>query len=145
MIQFCGQNVRSCLQETKLNHISGQVIASICGQRFSLWDSISTSGSIGGLLTCWDPNEAEGSQYNQDKFSISTEFILKSHSARLSWLLTNVYGPTEPRLRKNFFEELLSIKTKWQGPWILFGDFTNNTAVSRDFNALIDTLQLSEL
>ena len=34
-----------------------------------------------------------------------------------------VYGPVEKRLRESFWEEFGSIKSLWEDPWCISGDF----------------------
>lgn len=109
------------LQETKLCSMSDLIVKELWGNKSCDWVCLEATGSAGGILICWD----ERSFSTRDKWLgvFSASIILEDATGNSSWLVTSVYGPMDRRLGRSFWNELDSIRSKWNGPWCLGGDW----------------------
>lgn len=41
----------------------------------------------------------------------------------VAWIIIGVYGRSNPQIRHNFWEELYEVRRRWDGPWLIGGDF----------------------
>ena len=81
-------------------------------------------------------------------------FVLIEDDVRGDWWFTGVYGPTNRRLRKAFWDKLSGLKEICNSRWCVGGDFnvvrrvnekfnsTTNTRSMREFDSLIGKLEL---
>lgn len=72
-------------------------------------------------------------------------------------VIINVYGPNEVGLRKELWNLLVRLKSKFLGPWCLGGDFNEIEIISerigcsrrdrgtKDFNDMIEQLELIDM
>ena len=137
-------------QETKLESISINLVKSACGQNFTEWHLKAARGSSGGLLTCWDPSSVTDIPIHIEEYSITTRFTLDNNSFQRFQM--NVYGPQYCHHCSLLFEELLYVKEKHHGLWVILGDFnitrysyermgaTSSRAASKEFNTCINWL-----
>ena len=146
-----------CFQETKINHITPDIISSTYGKAFDSWEVVNATGAVGGILTCWKSDLIQVSHLYKGLFSLSTQHQWKMQTSTASWVTTNVYGPTDNHLKKEFLDELNAIRSIWKGPWIIIGDFniirfsderkgaSNCHASSNHFNQFINSHSLMEI
>ncbi len=115
------RNAVVCLQDTKVNHVSGSFLRSFCGSFFDKWMFIEANGASGGLLTCWSSRNFECSDTIVRLFSLTLR--LRHRSSGFSFFLTNVYGPPRWEGKSEFCDELRQLKSTCEGCWVVCGDF----------------------
>lgn len=91
------------IQETKLEEVDRFLVHGVWDSRFKGWEFMPSVGFSGGLLMAWDTRVATKVDILVGSFSLS---VLLDFKDRGCWLVTNVYGPTDPRLRGCLWEEL---------------------------------------
>ena len=76
--------------------------------------------SAGGLLIAWKHGfQALNSWVTRNSVSV----LLKQTNSGASLLITNVYGPSTDQLKPAFINEIRSLSSMVNDPWILGGDF----------------------
>lgn len=55
------------------------------------------------------------------RFSITLHLVEISYGIDL--MLTRVYGPSSLQNLSGFWDELLGVRRRWVGPWVIGGDF----------------------
>ena len=93
------------------------VARSLGSGRFLDWDA---SGSVGGILICWDKRSLEILDWEEGQFSISCRF--RNVEDGVVWVLTGVYDPFTKEERECLCEEIGVIRGIWEEPWCLGGD-----------------------
>jgi hypothetical protein len=144
-----------CLQETKLEVVDLQLVRSLWGSPYVDWDFLPAIGSAGGVLMIWDTRVLEKINSMVKTFSVSCHW--KGVADGLEWVGSGLYGPTNDLLRRELWEELKSVYSRWNIPWVVFGDFnvirfpserlgcTRITPHMLDFSDFIETSQLIDL
>ncbi|XP_073117078.1 uncharacterized protein [Elaeis guineensis] len=125
----------ACLQETKQGVMNQRLQKSICGPHFEGWVSKDASGTVGGLLICWNESMFEGNLINSGTYSPTVQLIYKS--LVFNFMLSNIYGPHNHQEHHAFFIELSMLRETNAIPWILIGDFNATRFLSDRFNHLI--------
>ncbi len=115
-----------CFQETKLSSVSAFKQRSFCGHFLKDFRSLDAEGFRGGLLTAWNPAVFECIRFWVSSYSLNVLFRRKA--GRLELLVSNIYGPTCPSRKLDFFVELKAIKDQAPAVWVAMGDF--NTLLS---------------
>ncbi|XP_058096321.1 uncharacterized protein LOC131241982 [Magnolia sinica] len=85
------------------------------------WVPLNASGSSGGIILAWKTSKWELQSSSVGSFSISA--ILKDKCSSLCCLVSSVYGPNSDNIRKDFWNELTSIRHSFPGPCCFVGDF----------------------
>lgn len=144
-----------CLQETKWGVLDREHVARTLPTFFekdcAILDAI---GSSGGCLIAWKkcytPLNCWSSRH-------TVSVILRQNNTGSTFVVTNVYGPTQDDLKQPFLEELRFISTLICHPWMLTGDFnqvrwlTNRSSDMRgisqmcSFNDLIRDLEILDI
>ncbi|KAL5717583.1 hypothetical protein ACHQM5_010565 [Ranunculus cassubicifolius] len=109
------------LLETKREKFSSKVASFFWGPNPCGWKFIPSIGLSGGIVILWDALQLDCLDVLEGAFTLTV--ILKVVDKNLAWALTGVYGPTDPKDKQQFWQEL-----KWVGgyvncPWTLAGDF----------------------
>uniref|UniRef100_A0A2N9HEY0 Reverse transcriptase domain-containing protein n=1 Tax=Fagus sylvatica TaxID=28930 RepID=A0A2N9HEY0_FAGSY len=86
-----------CLQETKLGLISS------------------------GILLMWDRRVVEKLEDAVGQYSVSCKF--KTVMDQSEWMFSGVYGPNLDSERQGLWDELAGVKSWWDVPWCVGGDF----------------------
>ena len=60
----------------------------ICGPNFKGWISKDAVGSSGGMLSCWNINEFDGSLIAKGGYSLTIKLNCKA--SEFSWMLSNI-------------------------------------------------------
>lgn len=107
------------LQETKKECMCSRLVKSVVGNKLIGWCALPTCGISGGILIAWDLTEVTKLDEIVGNFSVSIKFA--EVSSGFEWLISGVYGPCRPQQKCNFWDELLSIRTQWRGPWVVGG------------------------
>jgi mannosylglycoprotein endo-beta-mannosidase len=119
--------------------------------------SIDAMGTAGGLTILWNTNEVIMENFFATKWSITAAY--RGIGSNKPGYLTNVYGPANPRDRKDFLRSLHHISIlKQHDNWLIGGDFNiirnleekkgGSRRLERDseiFNSLIDDLHLVDI
>ena len=143
------------IQETKIQTMSKKVVRSLGSGRFLDWGAMSSQGSAGGILVCWDKRSLELLEMEVGHFSISCR--LKNVEDGMVWIFIGVYGPCNRKDREAMWEELGAIRGIWDEPWCLGGDFNvtlsqreksrqgSLNGAMRRFAQVVDDLDLIDL
>nr|CAD1824953.1 unnamed protein product [Ananas comosus var. bracteatus] len=110
-----------CFQETKLSSTSLEKFRSFCGSHLHDFRTRDAEGTRGGLLTAWNSSLFDCIQEWKGAFTLTV--LLKRKIDGATFMISNVYGPTDVTLKANFFQELRSIHSVSSGIWTLLGDF----------------------
>ena len=110
-----------CLQETKLSSVNFAVLRSLSGSPFKDWAVLDAVQSSGGVLLIWDKRVVEKMDVLVGQLSVSVLF--KGVLDGFVWVCTGIYGPNADLHRADLWEELSTVRTRWNNPWFLFGDF----------------------
>ena len=110
-----------CLQETKLELITAQIVRSLWRCQFVDWMFLRSMGASGGILLMWDKRVVEKVKDAVGQFSVSCKF--KNVADQKVWMFTGVYGPNNDGDRRLMWDELAGIHSWWDVPWCVGGDF----------------------
>ena len=78
-------------------------------------------GASGGVLLMWDNRVVDKVEEAVGRFSVSCKF--KNVVDHFVWAFTGVYGPNSDRDRSFLWEELAGLRSWWDVPWCVGGDF----------------------
>lgn len=129
------------LQETKLEVVARSIIKSLCGRS-------------GGILVTWDDRIISALEVVCGCFSVSVKFRCADN---VEWWAYGIYGPNNPRGRKEFWDKLYSLFGLRSPKWVLGGDFNvvrlvaeklygvRITRSMRDFDAFIRDCSLRDI
>ncbi|XP_026400514.1 uncharacterized protein LOC113296422 [Papaver somniferum] len=143
------------LKETKIQECNKVLAKQIWDKRSVKWVDAPSEGRSGGILCFWDEDKlvVEEVVIGIHSISLRCKFI----NSDFTWMFTGVYGPANPLDRKDLWRELEEIRSLWQLPWVLGGDFnkirfmherTSETEIStgmRRFNRFIVKYDLVDL
>ena len=136
-----------CLQETKMELITVQIVLSLWRNQFVDWMFLGSNGASGGILLMWDKRVVEKLDDAVGYFSVSCKF--RNVEDQKVWMFSGVYEPVIDRDRRLMWDELAGIRSWWDVPWCLGGDFNvvrfpsekvgsvNFTAAMYDFSNFI--------
>jgi hypothetical protein len=110
-----------CLQETKLGLISSRVVRSLWGGQYVDWVFLGSNGASGGILLMWDRRVVEKLEDAVGQYSVSCKF--KTVMDQSEWMFSGVYGPNLDSERQGLWDELAGVKSWWDVPWCVGGDF----------------------
>lgn len=110
-----------CLQETKMKKVNNSVITEIGGGRWADWEHLGAEGYAGGVLVMWDKRRL--SKLDSFLGISSVSCLLKLVENDKVWLFSGIYGPCADGERWNMWGELRDIKSRWDIPWCIGGDF----------------------
>jgi exonuclease III len=110
-----------CLQEIKMEVITGQFVRSLWRCRYVDWMFLRSNGASGGILLMWDKRLVEKLEDAVGFFSVSCKF--KNVEDQKIWMFTGVYGPNDDRDRRLIWDELVGMRSWWEVPWVVGGDF----------------------
>jgi len=114
-----------------MEDVDRKVVKSLWGARFRGWTFLSSVGRLGGILVMWDDRMVSCLEVVLGSFSMSVKFKGKDD---FEWWLTGVYGPNDPHLRFEFWEELFSLHGLCHPNWCLGGDFNVIRLASEKLN-----------
>ena len=110
-----------CLQETKLDAMDLHLIRSLWGNQHIDWVALDAINTAGGILLMWNTWVVEKIDAVIGQFSVSCYW----HGLvdDFDWVCSGVYGPQSEENRQLCWEELSSVRQRWEVPWCLVGDF----------------------
>lgn len=101
------------LQETKIENVDGRLVGDVWRRRDVDWVALGARGTAGGILTMWDSDCFEKIDGWVGNFSVTC--ILRRKDDGLIWTMTGA--------RKDLWLELEYVKSRWNFPWVIAGDF----------------------
>ncbi|XP_075084718.1 uncharacterized protein LOC142167974 [Nicotiana tabacum] len=110
-----------CLQETKLEKWSSNLIQHIRGNRWVDWVELKSYATRGGIIVLWDRRQWNCIDSYQGTYIISC--MLESLHKDFRWCFTGVYGPHTNPEREQHWDEIAGIRGLWSNQWVLGGDF----------------------
>jgi exonuclease III len=110
-----------CLIETKMEFISREVVRSIWGGQHVGWVYMGSNGASGGLLLMWDRRVVEKMEECMGQYTMACCF--QNVQDHFVWAFGGVYGPNDDVERRILWEELAGLRTVWEVPWCIGGDF----------------------
>jgi exonuclease III len=108
-----------CLQETKLEIISNNIVRSLWGCPFVDWCYSASYGASGGMLIMWDKRIVEKIDVFVGEYVFACSF--RSIFDDFSWAFAGVYNPNINALRSSLWDELAGLSSWWELPWCFFG------------------------
>jgi exonuclease III len=141
-----------CLQETKLGLISSRVVRSLWSCPYVDWVFLGSNGASGGILLMWDRRVVEKIEDAVGQYLVSCKF--KTIMDQREWMYTGVYGPNLDSEKQGLWDELARVKSWWDVPWCVGGDFnmvhfpvekshsTSFTQAMHDFTDFISAQEL---
>ena len=124
------------LQEVKRELIDRAFVASIWSSRFKEWVVLPTIGRSGGIVIIWDIRSVKIKESLLGDFSVS---VLVDYETGGDRWFSGVYGPSNRRFKKDFWDELAGIKEISNERWCVGGDFNAIRRVSEKFNSFTNT------
>ena len=101
--------------------INRGVISSLWGGQYLDWLYLGSVGVSGGILLMWDNRVVDKVEEAVGRFSVSCKF--KNVVDHFVCAFTHFYGPTSDRDRSFLWEELAGLRSWWDVPWCVEGDF----------------------
>ncbi|KAK9065009.1 hypothetical protein SSX86_016392 [Deinandra increscens subsp. villosa] len=140
------------LQETMAEDIKDIPVEKLWGFQASDFAAVASVGRSGGLISIWDPNVfvKEEVELNRNFVGIKGKLI----GVVEPLIIVNVYGPKTPVQKRIVWNEIWGLKQRWNGLWLIMGDFNavrydrkrRNSdfcrLTARDFNRFIDKMEL---
>ncbi|KAM3292613.1 hypothetical protein ACQJBY_036379 [Aegilops geniculata] len=112
-----------CIQETKKEVIDSRFLQNFCPKGLNRFEYLPSIGAAGGLLVVWNEHIFQGQLFHSNSYSISVSFT-SSHNGD-SWILTNIYGPSQQEERPHFIEWFRQFQTPEESKWLVLGDFNH--------------------
>ncbi|XP_026443892.1 uncharacterized protein LOC113344036 [Papaver somniferum] len=111
------------LQETKLQLCTDLIAWHCWGNKHVKWIDSPSQGSSGGILFFWDSSKIEVTDFLMGPFSIT--LLCKTISSSFQWMFTGIYAPCASYTEdvKLFWREIKEVRSFWQYPWVIRGDF----------------------
>lgn len=94
---------------------------------------VNANGRSGGLCSIWDPKFFIKQKVLKDKNFLLIHGLLVEDSSLLT--IVNVYGPQNPIEKRELWDRLLNVKGKFEGKWLLIGDFNEVRFPDDRFNS----------
>uniref|UniRef100_A0A0V0IIJ0 Putative ovule protein n=1 Tax=Solanum chacoense TaxID=4108 RepID=A0A0V0IIJ0_SOLCH len=91
------------------------------GQQEGEIRTVGSQGTKGGIIILWDSSIWEGEVCEVGAYCITVRFLGKTQD--FSWHLSGVYGPNDREERKEVWWELGAVRSLFDGPWVIAGDF----------------------
>jgi hypothetical protein len=105
-----------CLQESKLEQISDQLVTKFLEQHLSKFSYLSVVGVSGGIILARDDDVSKASYVSLKEFSLTATVNLCL--TYVSFVITLVYGPTLGVDKPYFFDELKAIELVEDQLWL---------------------------
>lgn len=80
-----------CLQETKLELITSQIVRIVWRCHFVDWMFLESNGASGGILLMWDKRLVEKLEDAVGSYYVSCKF--RNVADQKIWMFSGVYGP----------------------------------------------------
>jgi hypothetical protein len=90
-------------------------------KKFNKFEFLPSIGASGGLIIIWNSSLFTGALAFQKEFSISVTFTC--NLSMNSWILTNVYGPSQAEGKAYFTEWFTNIDMPEDMDCLILGDF----------------------
>lgn len=117
------------------------------------WHGIPAKGSVGGIVILWIEYFVKCNDILKAEYSVSCLF--KNCRGGLIWIFTGVHYRGSREDKDVLWKELGECKVKWDGNWIVSGDFNmvlgkgersgNNTSSQRWMNLMMRCIGLKLL
>lgn len=91
-----------CLQETKREVFDMDYIRKFCPKKINKFEYLPSIGASGGIIVIWNSSLFTGTLAFQNEFSISFQFTCNISAS--TWILTNIYGPSQAERKSDFIE-----------------------------------------
>jgi hypothetical protein len=107
-----------CLQETKLEIISNNIVRSLWGCQFVDWCYAASCGASGGIMLMWDKRLVEKIEVYVGEFVLAYSF--RSVADDFSWAFAGVYGPCNDIIIRYFIsmQGLMDLPlARWSFTW----------------------------
>jgi exonuclease III len=108
-----------CLQETKMEVISREVVHSVWGCVHVDWVNLGSRGTSGGILLMWDRRVVEKIEEYVRQYVVA--YVFRSVTANFNWGFAGVYGPNHDGERRGLWDELVGLRNIWEMPWCMGG------------------------
>jgi hypothetical protein len=110
-----------CLQETKLDLITLDLVQSIWRCPYVEWSYVASNGASGGILLMWDRRVVSKVEVCHGSYVVACSF--RNVEDGMEWAFAGVYGPNRDAARRMMWEELAGLLCLWELPWCIGGDF----------------------
>jgi hypothetical protein len=110
-----------CLQETKLDLITLDLVQSIWRCPYVEWSYVASNGASGGILLMWDRRAVSKVEVCHGSYVVACSF--RNVDDGMEWAFAGVYGPNRDAARRMMWEELAGLLCLWELPCCIGGDF----------------------
>ncbi|GMJ00605.1 hypothetical protein like AT4G29090 [Hibiscus trionum] len=143
------------LQETKKESFSEQEVGRLWFDDDFEFQFAKATGRSGGVLTIWDKKKFEA-----EKSLVASRYVIISGKwvdDNCYFTFINIYAPCEKLGKQLLWDEIVTLRSSWQYPWIMGGDFNAIRARKErkgsgvkypgieDFNSFIEKCKLLEI
>lgn len=110
-----------CLQESKLEGEVKDMIKELWGGRWVKYACLQASGTRGGILMIWDSRLWKGEILEIGSYTLTCKFeaLLQDYKCHI----IGVYAPNCRTEREHVWEEIGTVRSLFEGPWAVCGDF----------------------
>ncbi|XP_022030458.1 uncharacterized protein LOC110931369 [Helianthus annuus] len=124
------------LQETQMKGMSDNLISRFWGNAPLEYCSVDANGRSGGLVSLWNPCVLRNvATMKQSNFIVVRGYLCGVVDPVNVF---NVYAPRTPSQRRRLWDEILSVRNKLSGLFILMGDFNEVRFNHERFNSIFD-------
>jgi hypothetical protein len=120
----------ACLQETKLEMFSNQLVHSLWRCPYVEWCHGASIRALGGILLTWDRRVVSKLDVCMGSSMVACSF--RNVEDGVVWAFVGVYGPTRNNLRRLLWEELVGVMSLWDMPGVLGGTSMSLSFIARD-------------
>lgn len=110
-----------CLQETKKEQFDHSFIRKCCPRRFDKFEFVPSAGASGGIIIIWCSSQFVGQIIHKLPFALTLK--MTSVQSNQTWLLTNIYGPSDGPERLLFTQWFEALNIEIEDLWLFMGDF----------------------
>lgn len=103
---------------------------------FVEWILLPAVGRFGGILMMWDPRVVVVRDNMIGDLSVSIEIV---RDDEFTWWFSGIYGPSRPREREKFWDEIAGLRVICGARFFLGGDFNVVRTISEKLNSLTIT------
>ncbi|KAG5630768.1 hypothetical protein H5410_002485 [Solanum commersonii] len=115
-----GESKRA-LVETKITRNESNLYQQIWNNRWLGEAQVEAIGRSGGIVVLWDKRVWKGKMVDSGNQMLTCRF--EGIEQELTWHLSAIYADCDREGRRELWWELAAIRSLFEGPWVVCGDF----------------------